>query len=56
MLEPREKRRKLYLPPDGDKNIEHYYETLTIFSKLKQNFPDVYRHILGIIKAFIKDR
>lgn len=58
MPQARPDRRMLDVAPekDGDRTSEPNYEVLAIFYKLKQNFPDVYRHILGIAKAFLKDR
>ncbi len=35
---------------------EPYLEVVSLFNALKQNFPDVYRHVLGIAKAFLKER
>jgi hypothetical protein len=35
---------------------EPYLEVVYLFDSLKQNFPDVYRHVLGIAKAFLKER
>ena len=56
MLQPRDQRRKVESSPRGERSSGNYFEALTVFHNLKQNFPDVYRHILGIVKAFLKSR
>jgi hypothetical protein len=58
MPQARPDRRILDVAPEKevDKKLEPNFEVQTIFYSLKQNFPDVYRHILGIAKAFLKDR
>ena len=41
---------------DGDKKSDSHFEAFNIFYSLKQNFPEVYRHLLGIARAYLKDR
>ena len=48
-------------PPRPERQVadipaEKHYEVLSLFFQLKQNFPEVYRHVLGIMKAFLKER
>ena len=54
MLQPREQPRKLDFPPEGEKIARSGNDTINVFYELKRELPDVYRHILGIAKAFLK--
>ena len=46
----------LSLEKGPDRNFERHYEVISLLTRLKQNFPDVYRHIMGIAKSFLKER
>ena len=58
MPPPRPERQVADIPAEkgGEKKSEQHYEVLSLFFQLKQNFPEVYRHVLGIMKAFLKER
>jgi hypothetical protein len=54
MFQPAEKPQKFDSSSGEEKNARYASDSLTVFIELKQNVPDVYRHILGIARAFLK--
>jgi hypothetical protein len=54
----RSERRVADIPAEKgeERKFEQHYEVLSLIYQLKQNFPEAYRHVLGIMKAFLKER